>query len=86
MKYLYTFTIPIILTIFLIPILSIEGVTPWVIFVFFTYKIIKVSNNKALNKKFILKKVFIYFFLSLVFAVLYNLIAVLVTHLVVNNL
>lgn len=86
MKYIYTFAVPIIFVMLLIPILSIEGVIPWGIYIYFTYKIIKVSNTHNLDKKFIFRKIILYFSLSLILCIIYNLISILITHLVVSNL
>lgn len=44
-------TIPFILILILIPILSIEGITPWLISIFFIYRIIKNSKKLDISTK-----------------------------------
>lgn len=86
MKTIPVFTLPFIIVMFLIPILSIEGVTPWFLFVFFTYKIIKASNIENITNKCLFKKVLVYFTLSLTFGVLYNILAVKITSIFLNDI
>lgn len=70
-------TIPFILILILIPILSIEGITPWIISVFFIYKIIR--NYTKLNiptKKSILKVSLINTLLGISMGLIFNLICI----------
>lgn len=86
MKTIPVFTLPFIIVMLLIPILSIEGVTPWFLFIFFTYKIIKTSNIEDITNKYLFKKVLVYFVLSLAFGVLYNILSIKITSIFVDTL
>lgn len=79
------FLLPFLCLMFFIPILSIEGITPWILFFYFTYKILKISSNKDLGNKYILKKVFLIFITNIILVLFYNLTAYLITSFIIKN-
>ncbi|KMT20932.1 hypothetical protein CLCY_1c01660 [Clostridium cylindrosporum DSM 605] len=80
------FALPFIATMFLVPILSIEGITPWFLFIFFSYKIVKTSNKAHLTNKELFKKTLIYFSICLFTGILYNICINEATTLVIKKL
>lgn len=86
MRIIPVFTLPLIAIMLFIPILSIEGITPWFIFVFFTYKIIKTSNIKDIENKLLIKKTITFFLLSILLGITYNILAIKITAFFINNI
>lgn len=86
MKQLHSIAVFIIIIMFFIPVLSTEGATPWIIFIFFSYKILKTLRCHYLNKRDISKKILKYFIISIVLGISYNILTVIVTKFVLNCL
>lgn len=79
------FIIPLLAIMIIMPIISIEGVTPWVLFLYFSYKIIKFSLNTNDNKA-ILKTSINYLLINIILIFIYNLIIYFATSFIIKNI
>ncbi|MEF9951390.1 MAG: hypothetical protein RR840_03820 [Clostridium sp.] len=79
------YIIPLIVIMAILPIISIEGVTPWVLYIYFSYKIISFASFNTRNK-LIIKKSINYASLNLLFIFLYNLIIFYATNYIIKNI
>lgn len=79
------YIIPLIVIMAILPIISIEGVTPWVLYIYFSYKIISFASFNTRNK-LIIKKSIKYASLNLLFIFLYNLIIFYATNYIIKNI
>ncbi len=71
---------------FLIPILLIESVIPWGLFLYFSYKCIKISQNNELNFKIQIIKCSIYSSIAWIIGLFFNFMITKGTSLLLNNI
>ena len=71
---------------FLIPILMIESIVPWAIFLYFSYKCIKASQNSSLHFKSKLIKCLTYSLIAWVLGYTFNFMVVKGTSFLFNNI
>lgn len=81
-KWCYIF----IVICFLIPIFLIESIVHWIIFIYFSYKCIKTSQNNLLNLKTKLTKCSIYSLTAWILGYSFNFMVLKGTALLFNNI
>lgn len=81
-KWCYIF----IVICFLIPIFLIESIVPWIIFIYFSYKCIKTSQNSLFALKTRLTKCFMYSFVAWALGYSFNFMVLRGTALLFNNI
>ncbi|WP_027624736.1 hypothetical protein [Clostridium lundense] len=70
----------------LIPILSIESIVPWTIFIFFSSKFIKISKNTYLSTKLKIAKCSGYCTLAIALGIFFNFLVLKGTTYFMNNI
>ncbi|MEF9933998.1 MAG: hypothetical protein RSA01_01325 [Clostridium sp.] len=79
------FLVPLLCIMLILPIVSIEGITPWALFIYYGYKIITYANREENSNKILIKSIK-FLSLNILFVFLYNLAIYFATNFIIKNI